>query len=212
MVNTMARRNNPRIVYGFGINDADYQVDRKITVNGKQVRFSGGVCPFYAKWAQMIRRCYDPAYHKHRPTYLGCSVDARWIYFSNFKLWMEAQDWEGMELDKDILVVGNKVYSPETCCFVPRLVNNFVAENQGIRGEWPIGVYQRGDTKKFVARCKDFNVGPKKYTPLGQFDCPNMAHKAWLAHKLRLAVQLSKTINNDKVAAALVERYQNWKT
>lgn len=40
-----------------------------------------------------------------------------------FRDWALAQDWEGNQLDKDILVSGNKVYGPETCCFVPRYLN-----------------------------------------------------------------------------------------
>ena len=45
-----------------------------------------------------------------------------------------------MCLDKDILIKGNKVYSPETCVFVPTAINNLFVKKQRSRGDYPIGV------------------------------------------------------------------------
>jgi hypothetical protein len=106
------------LVCGVGINDADYYTSRK--KNKKNI----WRCPFYARWSLMLNRCYSSKFHKNHPTYIGCSVCPEWHKFSNFRLWMIEQKWEGMELDKDLLVRGNKVYSPDTCCFLPKTVNN----------------------------------------------------------------------------------------
>jgi hypothetical protein len=105
------------LIYGFGINDANYIL--RIVKNKKTI----WRCPFYTKWEHMLARCYYPPYHKQYPTYIGCSVCPEWRYFSKFRLWMENQKWEGLELDKDLLVKGNKVYGPDTCCFIPKSIN-----------------------------------------------------------------------------------------
>ena len=105
------------LVYGVGVNDSDYNTHKR--KNKKTV----WQCPFYLKWGTMLKRCYSLKWHKKHPTYIGCSVCPEWRYFSKFRLWMEGQKWEGMELDKDILVKGNQVYGPDTCCFIPTAIN-----------------------------------------------------------------------------------------
>ena len=81
----------------------------------------------YVAWQNMLQRCYDPKYHVKRPTYIGCSVCAEWHNFQNFAKWMSKQNCEGKQLDKDIKVEGNKVYSPETCMFVTPAENTVEA-------------------------------------------------------------------------------------
>lgn len=103
------------IVFGVGINDVGRVSNNK---NGANYR-----CPFYARWHSMITRCYSEKFQYKNPSYIGCSVCDEWLTFSNFKRWMEQQDWHGKDLDKDILVKGNRVYSPETCMFVDRKTN-----------------------------------------------------------------------------------------
>lgn len=105
-----------KLIYGVGINDSYYQVTDKSS--GKEVR-----CPYYIQWKNMLARCYSPAYQKNNRTYIGCSVDPRWHSFMNFRAWMLGQEWEGNQLDKDIMYHGNKVYGPDTCMFVDRKTN-----------------------------------------------------------------------------------------
>lgn len=72
-------------------------------------------------WSHMIERCYSKKYHVKQPTYKGCSICEDWHNFTNFLSWYDENyptDGKTYQLDKDILVQGNKVYSPETCCFV----------------------------------------------------------------------------------------------
>ena len=106
-----------KLVYGVGINDAEYVVVKREevgNVDGKRKRKTVWRCPFYKTWSSMLRRCYSTKYQERCPTYMGCSVSEEWHTFSVFRNWMESQDWQDTQLDKDLLVEGNKVYSPET--------------------------------------------------------------------------------------------------
>lgn len=132
-----------KLVCGVGINDADYVVQRKETigyVNGKHKQKLVWTCPYYRVWTNMLVRCYSTKKQEKYPTYKGCTVSDEWLTFSVFKSWMEKQDWDGKQLDKDLLFEGNKVYSAETCVFVTKEVNMFTTERCAARGEWPIGV------------------------------------------------------------------------
>ena len=197
-------------VCGVGINDADYEVTRYecVTVNGKQKQKLVWICPYYKAWKNMLMRCYFTKYQESKPTYKGCSVSEEWLTFSVFKCWMEAQDFEGMQLDKDLLFEGNKVYSEGTCVFVSREVNIFTADRGAARGEWLIGVHWHKPSGKFLARCS--NPFTKKREHLGLFTCEQEAHQAWLRRKLELAHLLAVEQKDERVAKALVERYTNY--
>jgi hypothetical protein len=192
-------------VYGVGINDSDYVTERKEKVNGKwKVLWK---CPYYCRWRDMLARCYSEKYQERYPTYKGCTVIDEWLLFSNFKRWMEKQDWEGKDLDKDLLVEGNKVYSPETCVFVPQLVNSFLIDCGAIRGEYPIGVSWRKALSKLQAYCR--NPFTKKLEHLGYFLDPDEAHEAWKKRKHELACQLadSEYVTDDRIKEVLRNKY-----
>lgn len=157
----------------------------------------------------MIVRCYSSKYHS-RSTYKDCYVQDEWKTFSNFRKWMEAQEWEGLHLEKDLLICGNKVYSPDTCVFVTQQVNGFLIDSVEFRGEWPIGVNWHKNVGKFIAQCN--NPFTKKSEHLGVFDCPYEAHAAWLAKKLEHAYALAAIQTDPRVAAALIERYTNYQS
>lgn len=120
------------------------------------------------------------------------------------------QDWQNKQLDKDLLIEGNKVYSPETCVFVSGMVNTFTTDCSAARGEWLIGVYWDKKSDKFQSRCS--NPFTKKREYLGYFDCELEAHETWLKRKLELAYELSSIQVDQRVAEALIERYSNYKT
>lgn len=129
---------NSKMVYGVGFDDS--------TINSNPIAVS--------KWYGMFKRCYGKSYHKTHPTYIDCAVDERWFLFSNFEKWFNDKEngyIEGYHLDKDILVKGNKVYSPDTCCFVPREINSLFIKNDSKRGHLPIGV-TKGRNGMFVAQ------------------------------------------------------------
>lgn len=85
----------------------------------------------YATWNSMINRCYNPNYDSYiNYGNKGVTVCERWRYFDNFKiditylpgydLWLNNPG--DYALDKDVLQMGipeyQKIYSPETCCFI----------------------------------------------------------------------------------------------
>lgn len=202
----------PKLVYGVGINDADYVTNKWEMIShtgGKRKKKLVWVCPHYRAWTSMLERCYSTKYQEKRPTYKGCSVSDEWLTFSNFRKWMEKQDWEGKQLDKDILFEGNKIYSAETCVFVTRDVNSFTIDRGNDRGEWLIGAYWDKVANKFNSRCS--NPFTKKQENLGYFTSEIGAHQAWLKRKLDLAHLLAEIQTDERVAKALIERYTNYK-
>lgn len=124
----------------------------------------------YEVWRNMIRRCYDPYRLNKKPTYINCYVCEEWHNFQTFAEWYEENYYEvpneRVELDKDILIKGNKIYSPETCILVPRKINILFVKRDSKRGEYPIGVSYLKECDKFRAYC-DIQ-GKQKY--LGIFD------------------------------------------
>ena len=200
-----------KLVYGVGINDADYVVQKFEAlgyVNGKQKQKLDWVCPYYLVWKNMLKRCYSTKYQERQPTYKGCSVTEEWLTFSVFKCWMEKQQWQGKQLDKDLLFEGNKVYSADTCLFLSSVVNNFTIDRGASRGEWMIGVYLDKGAGEFKSRCR--NPLTKKQEHLGYFTCEQEAHKAWLKRKLELAHQLAAIQDDERVAKALISRYTSY--
>lgn len=202
-----------RLVQRVGINDANY-VTQKFEqlgyVNGKQKQRLIWTCPYYKTWSNMLKRCYSIKTQNNQPTYKGCSVTEEWLTFSNFRSWMEKQNFEGMHLDKDLLIEGNKVYSPETCIFVSGMVNTLTTDCNATRGELLIGVTWNKLVEKFQAQC--CNPFTKKQEHLGLFTCEQEAHEAWLKRKLELAKELGAIQTDERIAEALIDRYSNYKT
>lgn len=197
-----------KLVHGVGINDADYVVEKYEEigyVGGKRKRKRVWACPYYLAWRGMLMRCYSDKYQERKPTYVGCTVSEDWLTFSNFKEWMEKQDWEGLHLDKDILFEGNKVYSAEACVFITPTVNLFTTHDKSSRGEWPVGVCLHKPTGKFHSRCCNPLSGGRE--SLGFFDCEQEAYEAWAKRKLELAHELAAIQDDPRVAKALIDRY-----
>lgn len=199
-----------KLVYGVGINDAGYVVTKKetVVVDGKRKMKLVWECPYYRVWHSMLMRCYSPKYQERQPTYKGCSVSEDWLRFSNFRAWMECQDFEGKQLDKDLLFEGNKVYSAETCVFVTSVVNSFTSDRGAARGECLIGVDWHKASGKFRATCRNTFTNKKEH--IGYFACQVEAHQEWLKRKLELATLLAAEQTDTRVAKALIERYANY--
>jgi hypothetical protein len=188
-----------KLIFGVGINDAEYVVR-------PSDRSASAICPIYQAWYAMLQRCYSKKFQEKRPTYVECLVNGDWHLFSNFRAWMLSKDWQGKQLDKDIIFIGNKIYAPETCTFVDGMTNSFILDNQSSENSSLIGACWNKRDKVYSARCR--NPFTKKREHLGLFDCEIEAHLAWKKRKHELALQLANLQTDDRVAAALRTRYQ----
>ena len=103
----------------------------KLSENGKHT-------DKYNIWYNALKRCYNPKYQEKHSTYKDCIVEDHLLNFQNMGEWIENNYYEvpgeKMCLDKDILRKGNKVYSRQTCIFVPERINLlFTKRGKGIR-------------------------------------------------------------------------------
>ena len=170
------------LVYGVGINDSGIPTYHMI--DGKKTQ-----CPFYKRWVNILERCYSEKWHKKYPTYKDCSVCDEWLFFSAFKLWMVAQDWEGNQIDKDILLPGNKIYGPEECIFVSGKVNSLLIDCGSARGNYPIGVTFNKRTGKFISRC----MRNGKKVGIGSYDDELEASKAYKSFKYKVINEVAES-------------------
>lgn len=189
------------LVCGIGINDSDYKV---IHHKGGERVFK---CPFYARWSHMLNRCYGGKYHTARPSYEGCSVDPTWLTFSAFRSWMVGENWQGKHLDKDILVLGNKIYGPNYCVFVDSRVNSFILDG-GRNPSVLRGATWHQATNRFRAYGWDVQTGKRK--TVGSFLTAEEAHAAWLTFKINQAKILAGQQSDPRVAEALIKRFENY--
>lgn len=202
----MGRKKN-KLVYGWGINEVDYDVYRYEIVNGK--RRWVWICPYYQKWKNIIQRCFCPKEQTRNPTYKGCTITEQWKRLSEFIKWVDSQpnkDWENCQPDKDILFVGNKHYSPETVVFVSAKVNSFIIDCGKSRGKYMIGVcYSGSKNKPYMANCCNPFTGKAK--KIGRYKTEIEAHLAWQAYKHEMSCLLADLQSDPRVAQALRQRY-----
>ena len=197
-----------KLVYGVGVNDLPYrtQVWEWVTENGgKRIRKLVFLCTYYSSWKHMLKRCYSEKYLESKPSYIGTSVCSEWLSATEFKKWMEQQEWHGKSLDKDIITPRSNLYSPETCAFVLPATNNFVTARDACRGEWPIGVDLRKRTGRYRARCE--NPFTRKKEHLGYFSTPEEAHEAWRKRKHELAQLVAARESDPRIVEALKKWY-----
>lgn len=192
------------LICGWGINDVCHPVHRTERVNGVQRQL--WVCPYYRDWKDMITRCFD----NKRPTYENCSVCEHWKYLSNFIKWVDSQpnrDWINCQLDKDFVVTGNKIYSPDTCVYIPQNINTFINLRSNRRGAYMLGVCAARDSKinPYQAHCNNPFTGRRDY--LGYFPTELEAHKAWQYKKHEHSCRLADLQDDPRVSKMLRERY-----
>lgn len=177
----------------------------------------------YAAWNHILSRCYNPEVQKKQPYYYDCSVDTRWHCFAVFEKWFMQQDQRHFKedydvgrrwsIDKDILVRGNKVYSPETCCFVPNEINSAVTKpkrrlsHQGLpEGVGLIKPKTLGSKVGYTARAHTGTTDKDRY--LGYYDTPEKAFKVYKRVKeghIKSLAEKWKGKIDDKVYEALLE-------
>ena len=144
-------------VYGVGIAGTKYPS----TVNGV-------ITKEYYLWHNMLQRCYNGYFKKKRPTYEGCEVSDKFKSYEYFYEWCQKQigfDNQGWQLDKDLLVKGNKVYSEDSCVFLPQEINSLLVKSNASRGEHLIGVCWDKAKKAFKAQVRK-NKGKSEHLGL----------------------------------------------
>ena len=191
-----------KLVSGVGFNDADYNVVSHNVVCGKRVQV---MCPYYRKWKGMLSRCYSEAWLNKYPTYVGCIVCDEWLTFSKFKAWMETQDWEGKQLDKDLLGDG-KLYSPETCCFISGGLNKFLTLRANDRGSLPVGVSKSDGG--FVVKVNHPKTGKLHY--VGYYKDVSKAALAWKTCKIDFCNLIEELTQNELLFSKVVDKIKNY--
>lgn len=173
-------------VRGVGVNDDWYQVYYKHD-DGQVVK-----CPYYRKWESMLERCYCPKYQEREPTYKGCSVDPFWLSFTNFRVWMESQDWKGKHLDKDVIKPNNKIYSPLNCAFISQSLNNLMTNKSK-------GAFYNTNKSRFIAQISKHG----KKVHIGNFKNERDAINSYKKEKIKYIKELMTVDHGSKVLAGL---------
>jgi len=183
------------LVYGVGVNDWT----GNIWVDGKVIRE-------YQLWQDMLKRCFDEKLKQSRPTYQDVTCSKDWLSMTKFiedVSQMKGFGLSGWALDKDILQKGNKLYSKDTCCFVPLEVNNLLTKRDNSRGEFPVGVCFHKASGKFMAKLR-IN-GKTKY--LGLFPTPEEAFQVYKLAKeayIKVVAHKWKHLLDERVFQALM--------
>lgn len=182
-----------KLIYGVGFNTRKYPAK----VAGKNTRE-------YNLWRNLLRRCYHPEYQRLQPTYIGCSASDNFKSYAYFYAWVRRQvgfSQLGFQLDKDLLIKGNKLYSESTCLFLPRELNSLLVSSRAVRGDLPIGVSAQGS--KFQADCSTDNSS--RYA--GCFSTPEEAFQAYKQAKeafIKLQAEKWKAHIDPRAFAALM--------
>ena len=149
----------------------------------------------YKAWRTMLTRCFDKKYKDANPAYKNVTCCEDWYLFDNFYEWLHSQDnfkkwYDGYRwnIDKDIIVKHNKIYSPETCLLVPENVNMLFTKCDNARGDFPIGVFKDGDG--FCAMCS--NQITKTHDRLGHYKTQEEAFLAYKSYKESLIKQVAE--------------------
>lgn len=163
-----------------------------IVGNKYQSRINYEITREYALWSFILYRCYQD---KRALSYKDVIVCDEWLYYENFYEWLHSQEnfdkWisserKSWDIDKDILVKGNKIYSPETCCLVPKRVNELFIKRTDYRGNLPIGVIW--SKNKFIAQCHNNN----QQIYLGSYNTDKEAFMAYKECKEAIIKQIAQ--------------------
>ena len=167
-------------VYGYGYLGVDKNGDVSKTYESKDGKTVNTW--EYDRWRKMLIRCFDNKYKDRYPTYKDVTCCDRWLCFANFledfEILKNEYNWsadEKLNLDKDTLYKGNKIYSLENCVLVPDWINLLFIKNDAVRGDCPIGVNYHKGAKKYQARC---NINGKQIR-LGYYSTIKEAFNAY---------------------------------
>jgi len=151
----------------------------------------------YTSWHGILVRCCSEAFQKTRPTYINCVVTKEWLNFQNFGDWYDKNYYKVenkiMCLDKDILIKGNKIYSPNTCVFTPISINSLFVKCNTRRGKFPIGVSYHKRDCSYEASC----IINDKPIHLGTFNNPIKAFNSYKEAKEKYIKEIADRYKNN---------------
>jgi len=162
----------------------------------------------YCTWARMIYRCYSEDFIARWPTYEGCTVSENFKNFQYFAEWCNNQVGFGesnYELDKDIILKGNKVYDENLCAFVPKQLNYLLTKSNSSRGAYPIGVSLHKPNGSF--RVMLAVSGVNKH--LGYFSTPEEAFLVYKQAK-EFNIKLIAEQYKDAIDVRVHDALKNW--
>ena len=150
-------------------------------------RVNGVLTREYKLWMDMLRRCYSDGFKKKHLTYKDCEVSDKFKSYEYFYEWCNKQigfSNQSWQLDKDLLIKGNKVYSEDSCVFIPQEINKVLVKCTASRGEHLIGVYWCKKGKAFKAQISK-NKGKQEFlgyfnTELEAFDAYKVAKETYI--------------------------------
>lgn len=163
----------------------------------------------YETWKGVFHRAYSEKYSKGKPTYDTCEVNPEWYCFQDFGKWINTQigwklpDWQ---IDKDLLVKGNKEYGTETCVLLPRRLNMLIVNRVGGRGDLPIGVHWDTEREKYVGQFRDAsgNRGGMK-----RFENPDEAFIYYKTNRERVIKEVAETYK-DQIDPRAYQALMSW--
>lgn len=171
-------------IYGIGITGCKYS-SKENGITTKE----------YNAWVDILKRCFIKKTKDKQPSYKDVECCAEWLNFEVFYEWLHNQPnfdkWKNGKrwaVDKDILIKGNKIYSPETCRLVPQNVNCLFLKREAERGKYPIGV--RYTENGFLAKCR--NPFLDKAVELGYYSTPEKAFEVYKVYKENIIKQVAE--------------------
>lgn len=179
-------------------------------------RFNTKNTKAYSVWRGMLERTdSNKVGGRSLNAYKDVTVCEEWLNFQNFAEWCERQDFFGAKdingesyaLDKDIVVKGNRVYSPDTCSFVPRAINSlFISKPKYfLKYYLPIGVTFCKRTGKFSAKFNSKN----KCVNLGRFNSSDEAFQAY-KHAKELHIKTEAREWKGRISVKVYEALIKW--
>lgn len=153
----------------------------------------------YGCWVNMFHRCYG----SNNPAYAGCEVHEDWYSLDKFLRFYRENYVEGYELDKDLLFIGNRVYSETTCSFVPPEINCILHNSRKLRGEYPVGVTlhkPKSGNIRYRARCQEGKSRTRKH--IGLYNTPEeafCAYKEFKENRIKQVANKFKDVLDERI-------------
>lgn len=199
----IAKKRNS-LVYGWGINDADFPISLSNYIDEDGKFYKKWIDPCYISWRGAVQRSKSDLLKTKYPNYVGVDIHDNWKKFSGFYEWANNNGFSKIKvLDKDIIGDG-MLYGPDTCCFVSERVNNFLVGHK-LKNNHPLGVSFEKESGKFVSQIEVLGKTKK----LGRFYNQWEAHLVYCQKKLSVAFEIIEEENlEDYIASALIAKLQ----